>query len=88
MNRPNKNIQLIIKMELNDFIKKFAELFDDTDESEIQADTDFTELDEWSSLIVLSVIAMVKTEYDKTVTSKEIRACDDVEALYKLVEGK
>jgi len=46
-------------MELKDFIENFAAQFDDTDASEFKAGTNFIELDEWSSLIVLSVIAMV-----------------------------
>ena len=40
-------------MELNEFIENFAEQFDDTDASEIKADTVFKELDEWSSLVAL-----------------------------------
>lgn len=75
-------------MELNDFIKKFANQFDDTDESEIRKETDFTELNEWSSLLVLAVIAMVKTEYEKTITGAEIRSCDTVEDLFNLVVSK
>jgi acyl carrier protein len=75
-------------MELNDFIKNFADQFDDTDGSEITAHTVYTELDEWSSLTTLSIIAMVKTEYKKTVTGAEIRACDTVEDLFHLLEKK
>lgn len=75
-------------MELNDFIKNFAEQFDDIDEDEILANTDFTEFDEWSSLTVLSVIAMVKTEYGKTITGAEIRSCDTVEDLFNLINLK
>lgn len=75
-------------MKLQDFIMNFADQFDDTEENEIQADTDFTELDEWSSLTVLSIIAMVKTEYGKTVTGTEIRSCDTVEDLFNLINQK
>ena len=75
-------------MELNDFIKNFAEQFDDTDPSEITAETVFHELDEWSSLTGMSVIAMAKTVYGKTLTGKEIRACETVEALYNLIAAK
>ena len=75
-------------MKLNDFIMNFAEQFDDIEENEIKADTDFTELDEWSSLTVLSIIAMVKTEYGKTVTGTEIRSCDTVEDLFNLINQK
>ena len=44
-------------MELNEFVRKFAELCEDTDVNEIKADTAFQELDEWDSLFVLSIIA-------------------------------
>lgn len=75
-------------MELNDFISNFAEQFDDTDASEIQASTNYKELDEWSSLTAMSVIAMVKTAYNKAVTGKEIRDCETVEDLFNLVSSK
>lgn len=75
-------------MELNEFISAFADQFDETDASEIQADTEFLELEEWSSLTGMSVIAMVKTQYGKTITGKEIRSCDTVEDLYNLVASK
>lgn len=75
-------------MELNKFLIDFAEQFDDTDTSEIQADTVFHELDEWSSLVGLSLIAMVKTEYGKSVTGKEIRECTTVRDLFDIVSSK
>ena len=75
-------------MKLKEFIENFAEQFDDIDASEIQADTEFHELDEWGSLTGMGVIAMVKTTYGKTITGKEIRECVTVEDLFKLVESK
>lgn len=75
-------------MEIKDFIKNFAEQFDDTDASEIQASTEFHEIDEWGSLTGMSVIAMVKTVYGKTITGKEIRECVTVEDLFNLVASK
>ena len=75
-------------MELKEFIENFAEQFDDTDASEIQADTEFHELDEWGSLTGMGVIAMVKTTYGKTITGKEIRECVTVEDLFNLAASK
>ena len=75
-------------MELNEFIANFAEQFDDTDASEIQANTDFHDIDEWGSLVGMGVIAMVKTVYGKTITGKEIRKCVTVEDLFNLVASK
>ena len=75
-------------MELNEFIANFADQFDETDASEIQADTEFHEIDEWGSLTGMGVIAMVKTVYGKRITGKEIRECVTVEDLFNLVESK
>ena len=75
-------------MNIEEFIKNFADQFDDTDPSEIKADTAFREMDEWGSLIGMSVIAMAKTQYGKTITGKEIRQCTTVEDLYNLIVSK
>lgn len=75
-------------MELKEFIENFAAQFDDTDASEIKAETVFKELDEWSSLIALSVIAMVDEEYDVTLKGEDIRISNTVEDLYNLVKSR
>lgn len=75
-------------MELNEFIEKFAEQFEDTDLSEITASTNYRELDEWSSLIGMMVIAFVKTDMNKTVTGDDLKACKSVEQLYNLIMAK
>lgn len=75
-------------MELKDFIENFAAQFDDTDASEIKAETVFKELDEWSSLIALSVIAMVDEEYDVTLKGEDIRTSNTVEDLFNVVKSK
>lgn len=75
-------------MELKDFVEKFAKQFDDTDASEIQANTQYRDLDEWSSLIAMSIIAMAKTEYDKIITGAEIRTCKTVQDLFNIISSK
>ena len=75
-------------MELNEFIANFADQFDETDASEIQADTEFHEIDEWGSLTGMGIIAMVKTVYGKTITGKEIRECLTVEDVFNLIKNK
>jgi len=75
-------------MEMNEFIANFAEQFEDTDASEFKADTVFKELDEWSSLIALSVIAMVDEEYDVTLKGDDIRSSNTIEDLYNIVKSR
>ena len=75
-------------MEINDFIENFANQFDDTDASEFEANTVYKELDEWSSLIALSIIAMVDEEYDVTIKGDDIRNTDTIEDLFNIVKSK
>ena len=75
-------------MELVDFIEKFAEQFEDTEMSEFTADTVFKDLDEWSSLTVLSLIAMVDTEYNARVTAEDFRNTETIKDLFDLVKTR
>lgn len=75
-------------MELNEFIENFAAQFDDTDPAEITATTRFRDLEEWSSLIALSIIAMVDEEYDVTLKGDDIRKAETVEDLFNNVKSK
>ena len=73
---------------LDEFVVLFAEQFDETDASEIKADTAFHNLDEWSSLTGLSVIAMVDEEFDVALKGDDVKTAVTVEDLYKIVLGK
>ena len=75
-------------MELKEFVENFANQFDDTDVSEIQPDTEYQELDEWSSITAMSLIALAKTQYGKTITGREVRSCKTVEDLFNLIASK
>ncbi len=75
-------------MELNDFIVKFAEQFEETVPEEIQATTVFKELDEWSSLVALSILAMVDEEYDVALKGDDIKNATTVQDLYNTVVAK
>ena len=75
-------------MELKEFVANFAEQFDETDANEIEASTKFHDLDEWSSLIGLSVIAMVDEEFEVALKGDDVKNASTVEDLYKVVVSK
>lgn len=75
-------------MELQDFVQKFAEQFDETDVSAFTPETRFRDIDEWSSLIALSIIAMVDEEYDVTLKGDDIRSANTVEDIFNAVKAK
>ena len=73
---------------LEEFVELFAEQFDETDASLIKADTKFRDLDEWSSLIGLSLIAMVDEEFDVALKGDDVKTSVTVEDLYNKVIAK
>jgi acyl carrier protein len=75
-------------MDIKVFIEHFAEQFDDSDVSEFKPETVFHELDEYSSLIALSIIAMVDEEYGVTVNATDMSSSVTIEDLFNKVKAK
>lgn len=73
---------------LDEFVTLFAEQFDDTDVNQFAPSTEFRELDEWSSLISLSIIAMVDEEFEVALKGNDIRQANTIEDLYNIVISK
>lgn len=75
-------------MEINKFIENFAEQFDETDASVLSLDTVFHELEEYSSLIALSIIAMIDEEYGVTLNGNEMSAAATIQDLFNTIQKK
>jgi len=75
-------------MKLDEFVALFAEQFDDTPADAFSANTDYKALDEWGSLVALSVISMVDDEFEKRITGADIKSCTTIEQLFNLIESK
>lgn len=75
-------------MEINEFIEKFAEIFDDTDATTLTPETNFRELDEWSSLSALGVIALADEEFDVELSGAEMRQAHTIQELYNIITSK
>lgn len=73
---------------LEEFVELFAEQFDETDASEIQASTVFHDLEEWSSLIGLSVIALADEEFEVALKGDDVKNAVTVEDLYNTIISK
>ncbi len=75
-------------MEIKDFINHFEDVFEDTEISTLKPETNFRELDEWSSLTALSTMAMINDEYDLAITADEMRSTTTFQQLFDLVSSK
>ena len=74
-------------MELKDFIKNLANLFIETDAEHIDASTVYSELEEWDSVMVLSLITMIDDEYGAVVDVDEMSESRTVEDLFNYVKS-
>ena len=75
-------------MDINSFIDNLAGQFDDTPADQIQPETNFRDLEEWSSLIALSIIAMVDEEYGVTLKGDDIKNATTIRDIFNAVVAK
>lgn len=71
-------------MELKDFINKLVEQLEIENAESLAGDTKFRELEEWSSLSVMELIALYDDEFDKQIGDVDIKKCTTISDLYKL----
>jgi acyl carrier protein len=72
-------------MQITEFIEKLAEAIEIEDVAALSADTVFKDLEEWSSLSVMLIIAFFDEEFGKEVNEKDIKAATTIGDLYALV---
>jgi len=75
-------------MKIENFVINFAAQFDETDSTEFTSKTKFREIEEWSSLTALSIIAMVDEEYEVKLKGDDIRNSTTIEDLYNIVSSR
>ena len=73
---------------LEEFVALFAEQFDDTDVNKFKPETEFRDLDEWSSIIGLSIIAMVDEEFEVVLKADDMKRATTIGDLYLIVKEK
>lgn len=75
-------------MEINDFIEKFIEAVEVENPSDVTPEVKFRELDEWSSLSTLSVIAMTDEEYGVELNPDVFRKAETIKDLFNAIQSQ
>ncbi len=75
-------------MNIQDFIKHIEGEFDDLKPGILKPDSKFREVFEWNSINALILIAMVKTEYDVTLTADDLIKSKTVSDIYQIIESR
>lgn len=75
-------------MNINEFIEKFGEQFDDLEGVTLTAETQFRDISSWSSITALSVIAMIDEEYGVQIKGDDIRSSVTIKDVFDRVASK
>lgn len=73
---------------MEDFIKNFANQWDDTEPEVFTPECEFHELDEWGSLIGLAIMNMIAKKYSIKIAPAELKACVTIADVYNLIQSK
>ena len=85
-NRESDEIEYIMK--LDEFIQNVADLFDNIDSSLFSAQTKYKELPGWSSLLALSIVAMIDEEYGIQMEGRDIWNSETIEDLFQVMVSR
>ena len=75
-------------MEQKDFFKALEDAFDETSIESLSLETKFRELDEWSSITALSIIASIDDAFGVTLTGDFIKSVSTLGEIYNEVKSK
>lgn len=75
-------------MNLEEFIAKTEEAMDDIEPGTITPTKHFQDIEHWSSMHALLLIAMVDTEYDVLLSGEDLRKCENISDVYQIVNSR
>lgn len=69
---------------MNDFLEMIADLVE-TDEA-LTADTEYASLENWDSLTIISLLATVNIDYNKTLRMADFKKTKTLGDIYAIIE--
>jgi len=75
-------------MSLQEFIEKLEIEFEELTPGTLTPETSFKDLDEWSSMHALIIIALIETDCDVTITGEDLSTIETVTQLYEMVTSR
>ncbi|MDF1547121.1 MAG: acyl carrier protein [Bacteroidales bacterium] len=75
-------------MELKKFITNLEDVFEDADPITIKPESSFRDLEGYSSLVALSIIAMADEMYNVKLKGDDIRKANTIEDLFNIINSK
>ena len=72
-------------MEINDFIKSFADIYEDVNVDSLTPETRFKDVEGWDSITLVALVAKLGDEFGKEVTTTEVRNCNTIQDVFNLL---
>jgi acyl carrier protein len=72
-------------MKIEEFIFALETEFDELEPGTLKANTNFRDIDEWSSMYALIIIALIDTDYDVSITGDDLSNIETISQLYDIV---
>ena len=73
-------------MDLNEFVKLFADQFMNPNETDFNPETRYHELSGWTSMTALLEIAMIEDNFGTTIPSEDLRNAETIRELYDIIQ--
>ena len=73
---------------MEDFIALLYNEFEDIEKGALTPSTNFRDLDEWSSMHALIIIALVDAEYDVVLNGEDLSQAETIKQLYDVIQNK
>jgi len=75
-------------MNIQEFISIIEEEFDDVEKGTLVPTTSFRQMEGWSSMHALILIALVDNHFDVLLTGEELRGLNTIKDLFDLLASK
>ncbi len=75
-------------MEISDFVAKLGEIYEDSNINKITPETNFKNIEGYSSFIALSIIAMADEDYNVKLKGDDIRKSNTVADLFNIIKSR
>lgn len=73
---------------MDSFLDNIRAQFDDVDASSICLDSEFRNVDGWSSMVGLGIIMMISECYDYEMSANELRSLRTIREIYEFLKSK
>lgn len=75
-------------MSIDEFVSKLEKEFDDVPAGTLKASTNYKQMEQWTSMHALIIIAFIDSEFDIIFKSDDLKNTETISDLYKLIEEK